>query len=449
MVKSCDEKRKESKKEFNRQGICRSLQTIYEEDLYYLYPGKNPFLHEIADTEKEEDRGKYNQVLILLNEEKEYLGHIYMWSWLSFNLDYITPYLLEFGGIRSSMKNLFCGGTRNLGPIFINIIANWAKDHGYTHIRIALTPIGKMPGYMKECEMDKTRTIEIAKMKCLRYDECVELENVSIFYFLQESFDNWFIKERIQDDALLKSMWFGYDIALVLYHLYKMSYPENKPSYNELEFLYMLTFRNDNLGYRTPEQLNSYNLLGEVKQKYSVREWVHLSLLNNLTYEDPEEENTYFVSDPQYKEQIPVEVRTRLDGLVKIAKESDEVRREMVAPRVETPNGWERKVTSKDRELILAAFRLKVQYRNFIAWYEDLIFAMNQDYKPKINLIFDMSGDHNSDAEYNMEEVNSLMQDIRDNFNLIIAKGGHLNRFNKGRKGFQISHIAMRIISLP
>src|SRR5579871_6554969 len=152
-------------KDSNKKEKCHDLVVLHNEDIQFLYWRDDDFLSSVnrwsgrypMDILQQNQReNKYKQVVILLNSNSEYLGHIYMWSWLSMNNRYLGgPFKIEFGGIRTNLRNLLCGGTKGIAPLLVNIVKDWTAKYGWNHVQVAFKPIGAMPGYLVSCGLSR------------------------------------------------------------------------------------------------------------------------------------------------------------------------------------------------------------------------------------------------------------------------------------------------------
>lgn len=86
---------------------CTSLKTLHHEDERFIYSDVNIFLSSLT-RHKGTEVNKYKQVVILLNDTKQYIGHIYIWSWLSAVGKFRDSlYTLEFASIRTPATQFY------------------------------------------------------------------------------------------------------------------------------------------------------------------------------------------------------------------------------------------------------------------------------------------------------------------------------------------------------
>lgn len=276
-----------------------------------------------SDSEEEKEsplKENYDQVLILLDENKEYLGHIYVWSWLTTGSDYLNLFTLKFAGIRTSIRNLASKRVRKISTILINIIATWGKNHGYEYIEVGLSPMGTMRDNLINCGFDENENIiYIDNIKCYPEKHFIQLMPITDVFHLKDSsyLEEWYDKEKARDETLIRNMWFSYDIASDIHKIYKMTYPDRKPSKYELEYVYTLTF------------VNKYGYLSED------------------------------IAAPLYNEKsIKLDMDTKIVELKQIDLDLSKL------------------VKSNILDSTLSLFKLKAKFIKFTSWYEKAIYSI-------------------------------------------------------------------------
>jgi hypothetical protein len=418
--------------ESKKSGKCDSLSILHQEDIDFLYKNPDEFLYNTKDwtgksdeqiAEENQRDSKYKQVVILLDKNKEYLGHIYMWSWLNINgIYYGDPFVLEFGGIRTSVRNLLCGTVKNIAPVFVNIVADWASQHGWKYLHVAFSPIGPMPGYLIQCGFNEDNLIKISDLKCKsthKYQRIHSDSGTDIFSFIEENWQDW-LQEKVKEGfELTSNMWFKKDIADNLYTVFIMSYPDRIPSYEELEWLYIMTFRKNVKGYevenkkdikelilKPPKNITDYSRFGfyieslpEGDHKNKLSSWFH-SFDSYFKYEKEVQNRIIDL------ENADLLLQKEINSLEGVSQEQDYITH------------------------VISIFVLKIQTQKLISWYIDLITATTQG----------MS------ISYDKKIIIGLINDIRrkfdeyDNFSFELKRNSQYNRFVK---------IMNRVISLP
>jgi hypothetical protein len=439
LVNGCEDPKKKDK--------CESLRILYKEDIDFLYVKHDSFLMYTRDSTNETERDilqqnerdkKYKQAVILLDNNKEYLGHIYIWSWLNMNNTYYNdPFVLEFGGIRTSFRNLLCGGTGGVAPIFVNIIADWAERHGWKYLHVALDPIGPMPGYLIKCGFNSDQFIKISDLKCRNTENLsknlYEDLNKGTDIFSDVSLKT--LLSRQNNDPVIKKIWFSTRIAKHLYELLVMSYPDRKPTYEELEYVYISSFDKNDEGYKIksrkenvtkyhdPVNITDYNFIGtwinslpEGKKKD-----------NLLTRFHEWDENSNYSDEAESKidelESILISLNEHMDTLKTIPKPGDESYTTFVD-----------NIHSADEEIYISTlkgiFAAKVRSQQFMFWYSNLISAIDMGMR----------------LEYNESGIIDALENLRTTFQ------GYENwKCPKARMSIHVIYIKImeRIIFLP
>lgn len=403
---------------------CESLRVLHDEDDRFM-TDHNEFLSVIKRySEKEEkdteieniEESKYKHVLILLNDNKQYIGHIYIWSWLSINYEFRNMYTLEFGSIRTSLFNLMCGGHKNIAPSFITAISMWAQKHDWDYMHVAFDAIGPMPNYLKICGFSEDRLCKVSELKCVDSTQLTELhEDTHIYASIlktERSVHSWCKKKIYQNKNLIKNMWFGYDIAKDIYKLLLMSFPDRLPSIEEMNWVYVSTFKNNITGYIPPrikkedihitipeycQVSTNINNMEEGKKKYQLQE-----LVNNSSTNCQEEVNDKI---KQFKviHLTLINVVYTLNHIFNDEEKGYILRKKDPYTNRENTN-WEEEYkigaqVDKKRDIyidgIFNIFRLYVQIKQFFDWYHQLKCAIklgvNVNYKKKkMSTIFGM-----------------------------------------------------------
>lgn len=418
-------------KDLKKKEKCDSISMLFGEDIRFLYKNFDRFLF---STKKvggkqvpnvlQENRAerKYKQVVILLDPKKDYLGHIYMWSSLSINNIYLGYlYMLEFGSIRTSLRNLLCGGMKNLAPVFVNIVADWASAHGWEYMHVAFEPIGPMPGYLKKCGFSEEQLIKIDELKCASSVQYTQLNSeTDMFSFLETDLETWYQRKRETDKELLQSMWFDYQIAYDLHKLFMLSYPDRTITYANLEWLYIRTFRLNMSGYvptvkkeklRIPETIADYCQVA-----------THISFLPQGENKDEIEK---WFRQFRSKKRYQSEINTKIDKLKTLTINLiEEVKKYKVVPKPGTSEYIEHShpVLRTDEEINMSIlsmpkynyefsdenyisalkkiFILKVEMVNFISWYRDVLCAAS----------------NGLNVTYNGGTINALLSELREKF---------------------------------
>jgi hypothetical protein len=233
-VMECKDKRKVEK--------CRDLEILHEEDKEFIYEKRDTYLYSL---EGDENVSKYQNVVILLDENCTYIGHIYMWSWLTHNNRFSGHmYTLEFGGIRTSLLNLLCGGIKDIALSFVAAVSTWAKEHQWEYLEVAFEPIGPMPNYLKKCGFSDKNVVKISNITCLEEVKIKEIkENCNIHsYYGEDTFEQWYSEILLEDEPILRSSWIDYKISSKIHKLLMMSYPDRKVTAVDIEWAYITTF---------------------------------------------------------------------------------------------------------------------------------------------------------------------------------------------------------------
>lgn len=220
------------------------LAILQKEDKNFMYEMWDNFLDDVEEESDSED-GNYNQVIILLNNNKEYIGHVYIWSWLRTDDKCKNLYTLKFSEIRTSVYNMITG--KNIFNIFVNVIANWAKLHGYKYMEIGSKASTKTKENLKLCGLLSRNIINVNKIKCSIDQNYVQLATFTDVFsgvIDKSSFEEWYAKEKAIDDKLIRSTQLDYSAASDIHKLYKMTYPDRTPTKEELNNIYTLIYGN-------------------------------------------------------------------------------------------------------------------------------------------------------------------------------------------------------------
>jgi hypothetical protein len=444
-MKACENK--------NKKDICGDLRILHSEDEDRIYTLiDNSFFSSIyAGTNEEDEQKNYNQVLILLDNNKEYLGHIYLESWLSKNFEFLNNlYLLEFEGIRSSLRNNLCTNrVKGVASIFIKMITTWASSHGYTHIRVGPTPIGVMAHILSKCGFDSNKMAKISDIKCIDNIQVQELLGVDIFSEYYESgyedfdFEEWYSQERKRDKDFLESMFCGYEIAKDLHKLYKMSYPDRTPTKKELESILVTTYDFYPDGYKPNEDESTFNNKDityeynneKFKVQYkgedifenkdgdfvipglvaSIRNYGRIVRHWQGSYSNFDDSAFNFYqpnSIEGFTDRCIEEVERTTQELKDIDKELDRTKRDMnqqgkfINVKNILENGdknIKKQVEEEAWKFSSILFKLRIRFNNFLTWYKELLFAIN----------------YGLQVEYNKKQVGDLIASIRNNFEFI------------------------------
>lgn len=386
VISQCQDSRKIEK--------CDTLvDIIHKEDYDLLYEREDAFLSGPSN---------YKQAVILLDNNKEYVGHIYFWSWLTANKEYTgDPFMLEFGGIRTSLKNLLCGGVKSVAPAFINIIAKWGKEYGWKSMHVFASPVGAMPFLLDKCGFSKDHFIRIEDIKCSSTLEFKQLHPETDKYgFVEEDFEDWYEDIKSKDEKLLKSMWFSYDIAADLHRVLMMSYPDLTPSADDLENLYITTFRNNEEGYKPMIYKKLIRNPKTIADFYEVR-----SNLNKLKEKDSSFSLYKYRSDPRYKAEIESKIIELEDINMELEDELGEFNY-LVKNKDRT--------SQEDKEYNICLrniFKYKVKTNELVSWYKILI---------KASFYYDNPDEYIAlDILYDYQKIGSLLGSLKFKFGSI------------------------------
>lgn len=153
---------------------------------------------------------------------------------------------MQVSGLR--LRNFICGGERNIAPSFITAISIWAEEHKWDQLHVASEPIGPMPGYLSACGFSDQRLVSVSQLKYVDRTQITQLKKDTHFSN-NISFDMWLHPKT--------EVWFGYNNAKDIYQLLIMSFPDRIPTLKEIEWVYILTFRNNSIGYVSPRRDNN------------------------------------------------------------------------------------------------------------------------------------------------------------------------------------------------
>lgn len=165
-------------------------------------------------------------ILILLNVKQEYIGHIYLSSWIRsrpiFNDDDINT--LTFIGIRTSVKNLLTSEDKYIAASFITAIKQWGYKYGWTSLQVSASPIGTMRDHIKRCGFNNNYAIKIEDIKCNSSEQMVELDVHCGMYPVDYIFN--LVRQLDRYTELIRSLWIDPRIVYNICNLLLRSYSE-------------------------------------------------------------------------------------------------------------------------------------------------------------------------------------------------------------------------------
>jgi len=237
-------------------GTCSSLRILHREDDIFLYKQKDSYLTEINNKEikkekiqenknlkpYEADEGdiisKNHHILILLNDNFTYIGHIYIWPTLVMQIKTWSnnTNTLKFGSIRTSLLNTLVKSEKNIAQTFIKIISDIAIKDGYQFIEVAFNPIGPMQSLLLGCGFtlnpyNVPRSIKMSNIKCESKHDIIEISVECDMYPKDFVFP---IPEPILDVKLLSENKIPYSDAISIYKALALSYPNIEISYDAI-----------------------------------------------------------------------------------------------------------------------------------------------------------------------------------------------------------------------
>jgi hypothetical protein len=360
------------------------LGRVHEEDIRFMKQ-RNDNFHTYLSNDPEVNN---DQVVILLDEKKFYLGHIYIWSWLSSSRNYSNLYTLKFAGIRTSVYNLIKGTVKGVSSLFVNIIGEWAMNHGYKYMEIGLPPMGTMGNNLKVCGSSDKYIIKIKDIMCKESRNYLQLKaSTDIFGNDNFLFDKWYSKVATEDKEVVKGTWFE---SSNIHKLFRITYPDKNPSAEDLEKIYILTFngmKNYYVGGITPlnvqdELIKISKSLKEKKEDLLREEREHLE--RRYTMKREKEEKEYLMTKNL------VEGSSR-EGEEPSSEESSSSEDNL--PKKNTPRDEKEDNIIK---IMISLFRIKEQFDYTVLYYNNL--------------------DYNSKSGLNYESLIGLIKRIRDDF---------------------------------
>ena len=445
----------------NMDDKCWTLNILHYEDSNNMYNNHDRFLAELKskagkNTEELDDENnkekKYIQAVIMLDDDYEYLGHVYLWSWLSSHNEYYGDlFMLDFISIRTSIKNLITKRVKNISSLLINIIAEWGSKYGWKYLHVAADPLGPMQDNLNKCGFGPNNIIKIDEIKCPAPIKIQQIdEKTDKYSYLSEDGDmeTWYLNTKKRDDYLLKSLWFSYDIACELHRLYLLTYPDRIPSKIQLEYLYITTFRTRNKGLKViskdipfekiePKSLSDYKRLyyyidnlPEVDDKRDLERWLELY-----------SKSSYFVEELEGKlkglNNIMKNLASTLTEFNEITKPGDKNYQEYTLYYPPDSYGIPSNHYTHDYDVYAGylkdIFILKCKYNEFISWYKNLIWCCN-------------NGVH---LKYSYADVGSLMGKINELFLSTKLEGGTKGSFKRWRGTEDIVDIMKIYIRTP
>lgn len=370
------------------------LKRVHNEDIRFMKQRKdNFFTHLSNDPEVNND-----QVIILLNHQKIYFGHIYIWSWLSSSRGYNNLYTLKFGGIRTSLQNLITGIVKGISSLFINIIGEWGINHGYKYMEIGLNPIGTMPDNLKACGSSDDYIIKIKNIKCKENRDFLQLKpSTDIFTDDDFSFDEWYSRMAAEDSQLIKNTWFESDD---IHKLFKMTYPDKRPSAEGLEKIYILIY-NGMKDYHIggPKTINVEDKLTKISKTLKEKR------------EDLMREEREGLINEEKERALRKEKKY---SMRKEREEKNSSEEEIKPPKVKSAR---EEKEDKIMKIMISLFRIKEQFDYTVTYYNNLNQREKSDidYEFLINIIKRIRDDfyHLASSDIRYGGVTSLSSNIK------------------------------------
>jgi hypothetical protein len=323
----------------NLEEKCNFVSQLLEQSFIFFYSNKDTFLklrnvsnfrdvfsykspelkgNEFKDNEfkdlleetvpKQNARINYSHVVILLDSGKRYIAHASIQSWLSLdNLYKGQLYTLEIGNIKTSLANLLFSKEKNIKTSLISAIKQWAKQHYWESLHLNIQVSYALAKYLADCGFTSHLTASIDKLT-LPEENIVEIsEKTDLFSscICDIDFYSWIRIKLEQCEILSEDNWISYTIVKNICTLLLISYPDRKPCKEEIEWIYIATFRNNSLGYCITVNPVLIKTITSIEDYSLVKEYI----INSPPSLDREESLTYLGKINTAKFQVELEAK--------------------------------------------------------------------------------------------------------------------------------------------